>query len=192
MLNLLDTISHLLGYLFFISFTIFWVYAVIIIGHSPNANGEFFFFIRMLKKLKFGVFFATFALMSFILSCSTSLIFEKLIREEIREKASPHFIKSILINGELAKNDSLLMDISNIWHPNTKRKPSSIEINLTLIGSQDSLPIRLERYEYDSTLYWVYCPNFETSDLNCVGRVRTKHLNIYQPEHLLKALPSEK
>jgi uncharacterized membrane protein len=123
-----------------------------------------------------------FVVISFISIFSLSFYESKLCRTEIKDKIEKLNGEKItlFINDTIRKNDDLIVAIKNIKEETGERNTGSVEINLKIKNSSETINLRLLRDFNIKTTYWVFYKNYSSTTKNCIGEINTESLNKYQ------------
>lgn len=86
----------------------------------------------------------------------------------------------ISINDRIILNplkDPLLSELKSIKQISTNHTTPTFEINVNLIAKDKKIHLLLGRDSEDSSLYWIFVKDYETSSNHEIGKIRTKLLN---------------
>lgn len=106
----------------------------------------------------------------------------KLSRNEIKETIELLGKKeyTLVIDNEVAVNDSLIVALQNIQTLSNTRNTGSPEIHVRITDGKISKEFRLFRDFNSKTKYWVFYNNFENTSRYCIGEINTSSLDIYK------------
>jgi hypothetical protein len=172
---MIELINKIFPFIFIITgisfITAFIISVGLTIQYGKSGCEEYF------GKVKLGKPSAIISIIGFILIFSLISIVKKLSRNEIYEALNNIKNVELNINDKFVKNDSLLFDIKNIKSESNGRNTGNQKINLRILSDKKYFHLRLVRSNYDKELYWVFYPEYKTTNDNCIGEIRTKYLN---------------
>jgi uncharacterized membrane protein len=172
MIEFIDSVLPFVFIITAISFIIFFIIGVgLTIQYGKEGFEEYF------GQTKLGKPSAIISVIGIILIFSFLSLVKKLARTEISEALVDLENIELNVNGKLIKNDSLILDIKNIKSESDARNTGSPKINLRILSNKKYFHLRFVRSSYDKELYWVFYPEYKSTDDNCIGEIRTKQLN---------------
>lgn len=178
---MIETIDKTFPFLVAISMVFFIVVVVLGIAHKLNVleNSSWW---KYLKSNTFFRIFLTLGLLSIVLVFSLRSYVAKLSRNEIKEIVELLAKKeyTLVIDNEVAVNDSLIEALQNIQTSSNARNTGSPEIHVRITDGNISKEFRLFRDFSSKTKYWVFYNNYENTSRYCVGEINTSSLNTYK------------
>ena len=130
---MIESIDQILPFLFSISMALFIVIIIVISAYKLDLlnNSKFW---KYLKTNVFFKIFLTLGVISVILILSLEFYVSKLSRIEIKERIEVLSNKkfTLVINDNVAINDSLIVSLQNIESKTSSRNTGSPEINISI------------------------------------------------------------
>lgn len=178
---MIESIDQILPFLFPISMALFIVIIIVISAYKLDLlnNSKFW---KYLKTNVFFKIFLTLGVISVILILSLEFYVSKLSRIEIKERIEVLSNKkfTLVINDNVAINDSLIVSLQNIESKTSSRNTGSPEINIRITDGDVTLEIKLLRDLSRKNKYWVFYNNYESTSKYCIGEINTSSLDKYQ------------
>lgn len=156
---------------------------VVVLGIANNLNVlENSNWWKYLKSNVFFRIFLTLGVISIILIFSLKSYVGKLSRNEIKETIELLAKKeyTLVIDNEVAVNDSLIVALQNIQSPSNGRNTGSPEIRARITDGTISRELILVQDFYYKTKYWVFYNNYENTSGDCIGEINTSSLGTYK------------
>lgn len=178
---MIEDIDRIFPFLFAVSTVFFIVVFVLVIAYKLKVleNSNWW---KYLKNNAFFRIFLALGVVSVILFFSLKSYVKKLSRIEIKETVELLAKRdyTLIINNEVAVNDSLIVALQNISSESNARNIGAPEINLRITDGNIYKEFRLLRDHSFKAKYRVFYNNYENTSEYCIGEINTSSLDKYQ------------